>query len=384
MMLPDYNGGSIVNLMGSILKSSGGRSQYTPLRYLSPNELSRFRNVVLFVVDGLGFDYVLKHPRSVFSKYLRAKMTSVFPPTTAAAITTFMTGLAPHNHGLTGWYVHFKEFGGEIAVLPFVHRYGGMPLGAVNPNASRIFDQKSVFDRIKVKSYMIQGADIIDSDYTRAFAGRAKRLSYVSMNGLFRQLKHVIKLRGKKFVYAYWPEFDHVCHSFGKKSREAKTHFLELDKKLASFIKSARRTNTLIVITADHGHIDTTPARLIDLNMHSALWNSLVLPASGEPRTAYCYVRHSKARQFEQYVRKKLKHACRLYKSADLVRQNWFGLFKPHPRLHDRIGDYTLIMRENYVVRQHLLGKEPHYHVGNHGGVSAEEMFVPLIVIKPG
>ena len=74
---------------------------------------------------------------------------------------------------------------------------------------------------------------------------------------------------------------------------------------------------------------------------------------------------------------------CDLHRSDDLLRQGVFGLFEPHPRLADRIGDYALIMRDNYVIKDVLPGEKEKFHVGNHGGVSAEEMFVPLVVIRP-
>jgi hypothetical protein len=55
---------------------------------------------------------------------------------------------------------------------------------------------------------------------------------------------------------------------------------------------------------------------------------------------------------------------------------------RPEPRLFDRIGDYVLIMKENYIIKDFVLGETEKFHIGNHGGVSKEEMLVPLIVIE--
>ena len=76
------------------------------------------------------------------------------------------------------------------------------------------------------------------------------------------------------------------------------------------------------------------------------------------------------------------KHACYLYKSNDLIKKNYFGLFKPNKKLFDRVGDYTLIMKENYVILDSILGEKRCFHIGNHGGVSKQEMYVPLVIIK--
>jgi hypothetical protein len=70
-----------------------------------------------------------------------------------------------------------------------------------------------------------------------------------------------------------------------------------------------------------------------------------------------------------------------MFRSEDLIANNYFGLFEPNPRLFERVGDYVLVMKENYVLRDSLLGESRPAHIGYHGGVSQEEMFVPLVVI---
>jgi hypothetical protein len=105
------------------------------------------------------------------------------------------------------------------------------------------------------------------------------------------------------------------------------------------------------------------------------------MPLSGEPRAAYCYVRPEKIKQFENYVKTEFKKCCEMRKSEDLIKEKYFGLFEPNEKLKDRIGDYVLIMKENYIMKDLVLGEKRNIYIGNHGGVSREEMFVPLIVI---
>ena len=52
------------------------------------------------------------------------------------------------------------------------------------------------------------------------------------------------------------------------------------------------------------------------------------------------------------------------------------------PRLLDRVGHYALVMRENYAIKDWLTGERRYTHIGLHGGVSAAEMYVPLIVAQ--
>ncbi|HZA28524.1 MAG TPA: hypothetical protein VE735_02825, partial [Gammaproteobacteria bacterium] len=67
--------------------------------------------------------------------------------------------------------------------------------------------------------------------------------------------------------------------------------------------------------------------------------------------------------------------------SEELIKGGYFGLGPPHPRLQERIGDYTLIMKDGYVIKDWLPGEERYRHIGVHGGMSAAEMYVPLIVV---
>ena len=53
-MRPDYSGGSLVNLMASIVASRGGEAHHRPLRDLAAEKLRAARNAILVIVEGLG------------------------------------------------------------------------------------------------------------------------------------------------------------------------------------------------------------------------------------------------------------------------------------------------------------------------------------------
>jgi hypothetical protein len=65
-----------------------------------------------------------------------------------------------------------------------------------------------------------------------------------------------------------------------------------------------------------------------------------------------------------------------------LVLQGWFGLGPANPRLAERVGHYTLVMNDNYTIKDWIPGEQRYLTVGVHGGVSAAEMYVPLIVAE--
>lgn len=384
MYKPIYKDGSIVNLMSSVLKAYGCESKYEALKILKPDELRESKNIVLIVIDGLGYEYLTKYGKgTVFNNYLRGKITSVFPATTATAITTFVTGVAPQQHAITGWYVYLKELGLVSTILPFTPRCGGLSFSQIKINPKVIFNQKSVFEKIKANSYYIIHKDFLGSDYTVALSGRAKSRPFNSLTDFFRQIRRVLSsTKSKKYVYAYLHKFDSLCHEYGTKSAEVFAYFKNLNKKLIPFLKSIKGTDTTVIITADHGLIDTTKSRIIKLKEHPEFVDTLILPLCGDTRIGYCYVHPSKIKHFREYVNRVFKNCCELYRGEELIRKKYFGLFEPNENLFSRVGDYILVMKENYIIRDFVLGEDEYFPIGNHGGVSKEEMFVPLIVVN--
>lgn len=380
MIVPAYRDGSVVNLMSSVLRSYGVRSNYNPLSLLTTRELKESRTTILLVIDGLGYEYLRGYPDSFLFQHTRGALTTVFPSTTAACVTTFFTGLAPQQHAIVGWFTYMKELGQVVVPLRFASRGGATLDNVVNPQS--VFHLRSVFDCVGVRSYTIHPQDIKDSPYNIAFRGKAHPLGYSSLAGLFWQLKKLAGMRGRKFVYAYWPTLDSLSHKKGFSHRSVRRHFLELDKAVRAFASHISGMDVSLIVTADHGQVETRASERILLSDHPALAETLALPLSGDSRAAYCYVRPHKLKQFKKYVGERLGRMCRLVPSEELIRRGYFGAGKQGPRLNERVGDYVLLMKGNYIIRDFVAGEREHYHIGNHGGLSRKEMLVPLIVIK--
>ena len=382
MNKPNYLDGSIVNLMSSISGAFGTKHKYNPLKLLQPEELKNSKNIVLLVIDGLGYEYLTKKCKGSFlEKNTRGKITSVYPPTTGAAIPTFMTGLAPQQHALTGWFVNFKELGVVSIFFKFAPRAGGIPFSMFGINISNLLGLKGFDQTIKAKCYQV--TQFADTDFSQALSTNSKMLAYEAgdMRGFFSLIKKAINLgKARKYIYAYWPDFDGVGHETGMKSKKTKDHFKKIDKKVKDLVKNLKGTNTALIITADHGLKDVT--KRIFIEDHPKLKECLSTPICGDSRASYCYVRPSKVKQFEAYVKTKLSKYCYLYKSEDLVKQNFFGLYKPNLKLFDRIGDYVLISKEGNIIKDRILDQIDHNLVGHHSGLSDEELYVPLIVFK--
>ena len=382
MAFPDYHGRSLVNLMASLRQRFADQSgPYAPLQ-TTQLELTNYDQIVLLVIDGLGFHY-LKESLSWLKHHCLQDMTSVFPSTTAASITTFLTGVAPQQHGLTGWFTYLSTLAQVTTVLPFTPRGSKNLLSEQGIDIGKLYNHPIFFDALNTQSYIVSPHWILGSDFNRAHVGKATPVGYDSMDEMCSAIAHLLSSGEKqKYIYAYWPQFDHLSHVHGNGSEQVKQHFTQLSTALDRMLKQSRGRRSLILVTADHGFIDTTPEKMITVNDHPRLQECLRLPLCGEPRTAYCYLHPDKQEQFCDYVNNEFTDQIELVNSHDLIEQGVFGLGEPHPDLFNRVGDVTLMMKDNYVVKDWLESEERFFHYGVHGGTSELEMFVPLVVLQ--
>jgi len=382
---PDYSGGSIVNLMRSLGDACGAPpTTYPPLTSIG-DRLRHAERIVLLVIDGFGAELLRTiGGGTVFAAHQAGEMTSVYPPTTATAITTFMTGLAPQQHGLTGWFMHFRRLGAVTAVLPFIPRYGFEPLSDAGVEMGSLIDCPSFFDTIEGPSIILMPQAINDSEFSRLLGGGARRIPYPSLDEFASQLDRCCQgHEDARFVYAYWSEFDRLSHMHGPSSQVVADHLGALDKALTPVIEACGNSGTVLVMTADHGFIDSGPNERIDLADHPDLADTLSLPLCGEPRSAYCYVRPNRVAAFEQYVADELADYAHVVPSEQLLSEGWFGAGEIHPEFTARIGDYTLQMRERYTIGDRVAGERKVAMYGVHGGTATAELQVPLVLAGP-
>jgi hypothetical protein len=375
-MRPDYAGGSLVNLVASVVAARGGKPLHEPLRNFE-FPLSA-KNLVLLIIDGLGDNYLARHGEgSELGRRRRAALTSVFPPTTASAITTSYTGRTPLEHGLTGWFSYFGEAGCVSATLPFRSRGDMVPLAARGVSPDQIFTVPSLFGRLPVKSTVVTYRDIVDSQYNSVHCRGAERVAYANAEELVTQLERVVKASDeRKFVYAYWPHYDAISHRFGCHSRQAGREFETIDAAFGALLRRLAGTDTVVVATSDHGFIDVAPEESLELP--ASLASLLRFPLCGERRVAYCHVQTPG--DFLQKAKDWLGNKADVMPSRRLVDEGWFGPGEAHPRFDERIGDVAFVMRNHYTVKDWLPGEPRWLHIGNHGGTHEDEMMIPLIV----
>ena len=384
MYFPDYNN-CILNLMGSLARGLGGRTNYKPLSILTPDEIKKAKNVVLIIFDGLGYEYLMKYGKnSNLARHLRGKITSIFPAATTSCIPAFLTGSSTQEHGMPGWYTFLRETGTIAIPLTFMTRFGDFSL-AEKVEADKLFNLSPFSDKIKAKGYVLNPIEFYNSNFNVKCAGKSECIGYKGISDFFKKIEKIFKKKSnkRKFVYAYHPNPDSLIHEYGNEHKKVLREFKKIDREFSKFLKKLKNTGALVVVTADHGLITVPKNKWIDTHKIPKLKKFLRMPLCGEGRMAYAYIKPGMNKEFERFVKKKLRFCCELWKSEELVRKGFFGRGKIHPEFKNRIGDYALIMKDNYGIRDFMITSDVReQHLGRHGGTSKEEMFVPLIVVK--
>ena len=370
-MRPDYDGGSLVNLMASISLSLDGKAFHAPLRNFHP---VKTKNLVLLIIDGLGDGLLMKHGAGgELARRRRGAMTSVFPSTTASAITTSYTGRTPLEHGLTGWFTYFSEAGCVVAALPCRRRGENQHL------QEKIYSTSSLFESLPARSIVVTDERIAGSAYNVHHCRGAQVSAYKSVDELVSLVEAAVKSDdGRKLVYAYWPDYDAASHQYGCESPEALAALAQIDAAFGDLIRVLSNTGTTVIATSDHGFLDCPREDCLELP--PALAAQLRFPLCGERRVVYCHV-HAPD-DFLSRAKDWLGDRAQVFPSDFLVRDGWFGGGDPHPRFAERIGDVAILMNDGYTLKDWLPGEPRHLHIGNHGGASEAEMTIPLIMEK--
>ena len=384
--LPDYKDGSTVNLLASVIRSRGGKSPHKNLKGLNMRRLREARNVIYLVVDGLGVTQLerflnMGRGKQFFAKHPWRPISSVFPATTAAAVTTFATGASPAEHAVLSWYLNLHDLGVVTMILPAITRTGS-PLARDEFDLDAYLDLPSYMDTAKCRRGLISYGDIPHTRYSKAGTRWTNRMSAETLLGLERQIVSFVKKRRTKVAYAYWPEYDSSCHEHGVTHKKTDRHLRQIDESLARLVRKLQGTDTQLLVLADHGLIDAPVEQRIDLGAVPGFYGCLATITSGDARSVSCFVRPGKVKAFTELVNGKLGHACVCTPGETLLAMGAFGPGKPHKALANRVGDFFLMSRPGYAFTATLPGWEPKFHVAYHGGMSAEEVLVPLYSVQ--
>lgn len=383
---PDYRGGSIVNLLSSIVHALGGASPHPPLKALDPDSFRSIPRIVYLVLDGVGHDQLNRFMAAgggghFFSRHPFERITTVFPSTTAAAVTTFSTGATPAEHGVLSWHLHFHDLGLVGAVLPG-RTLTGTRMTRDEYNLRRYLGLPSYLSSLRRHKRLLSFGTLGESAYSNAGTHWNGYGAYRTLAGMERQTVRFAREGRRGVAYVYWPLYDTLCHAKGVRARETRSHLAEIDASLGRLTNRLAGTGTLLLVTADHGVVDSPPPKRIDLAAVPGLLDCLVLLPAGDGRQVSCFVRPGQVGRFHDVLARHLAEACVCITGEELLGSGLLGPGRPHPALRNRVGDYVLLARDDYAFQVAAFLTKAPIHNGNHGGLSSDEVYVPLYALR--
>ncbi|GAA0069568.1 alkaline phosphatase family protein [Clostridium sardiniense] len=360
--------------------------------------------VIFLLIDAFGWSFYEKYKndsrfmKKIEKKGVVSKITSQFPSTTTAHVTTALTGLPVYKHGLYEWFYYEKEVDDIITAFLFkearVNEYESLKNKNIDPKS--FLPSDNIFKELNgngVKSRVYQPSYINNSIYTNTMCNCAEIIGYEKYDDLFNRVYNDLKENyDKEYYYIYLPEIDSVAHEFGCNSEEFDLKVKEFLKNLDRFFENIEKDieDISILISADHGQIET------DLNKKNYL-NEIIpeiemylkrnekgelLSPTGYCRDLFLMVEDEYILKVKEMIEEKLKDVVEIFTYEDLFD---IGLFKEDSkRLNDRCPNLLLIPKENNNIWWYEEGVFDISLKGVHGGISKEEMEIPFLYYRKG
>jgi predicted AlkP superfamily pyrophosphatase or phosphodiesterase len=366
IVFPSYQQ-SILNLSNSLLAHYGAKTHHPTLPIVDEFLKKGYRNVLLVLIDGLGQANLdrLSDPHSLLHEHRIGTLNSVFPPTTVAATTSIMSGRSPIETGWLGWCQYVKEL--DKSVVFFTNKdYYDDEVAFDHNVADRYVPYDSLYRQIEAASPDVKTVEIFPAFRTPQHDTFQKQVDTALA---------MTKEPGRHFAYVYWDQLDSLMHEFGPGSIEVKHQLDQIEEGVAKLYEHLD-SDTIVLFTADHGQVDVCP---IDLTKYTALWDTLAHEPSIESRATSFFVKPGLEPHFESLFRLFFRDYFVLYTHEDVLQMELFGPGSPHPKISEFLGQYLAIAVDSYYFKTNRGRFEMK---GQHAGLCADEMLVPLIILR--
>jgi Type I phosphodiesterase / nucleotide pyrophosphatase len=350
---------------------------------------------VLFVyLDAFAWRFFERHARHPLIERLRTdglvlELRSQFPSTTAAHTTTLNSGLPVGVHGIYEW--HILEPSLDRLITPLMFSFAGDgardTLASSGLSADAVFPSETLHGRMTaggVRSVAVMPASFADSTTNRALLRGAETLPA-------RGVRHALELACSAladvpvYVSVYLPTFDAVMHRIGPDAPAAHAELVAL---LDAVHRALPRVppGTLVLLGTDHGMAAISPERTSYVNV---VWPELerhlrrgadgkALAPAGSCRDLFLHVLPGHVEEVASGLSERLADVADVVETRMLLDQDAFG---------SEVSDTFLARLAEVVVLPHPgeaawwlePGRFEQNFFGQHGGLSADEVEIPLL-----
>jgi Type I phosphodiesterase / nucleotide pyrophosphatase len=375
-------------------------------------------HVILLIVDAFGYDQLQTvmadgdapglsiacgSPQAFF-----IPATSVFPSTTATALTSAATAHAPAQHGIMGTRAYVREVGSIVNLLRWTP--GSAPSSTTYPDAqlnpSTFVPVPNLYMTLEaagvdvgiVNWHNFRGTSVSRFTTGSARAANEGYIGYLTpIDGLVQLRDRLLKLQDqsspektKSFTHFYIPTLDSAAHRYGPLSScyRAEVAALDFALKRELFEPLRGRSDIVLLLVADHGQRTIDPDKVLWLNHHPDLTKYLYAPVTGESQARFLHVRHGQEELAIDYIQTHLNDRFLAISKDKALHLGLFGLPEQPPteEMSDRMGDLILIPKNGWSCFQHVGETKPEdcqtTIVGIHGGVTRAEMLIPFLAYR--
>lgn len=397
---PAYHGLSILNVPASVANWLGAPGlPHPPVDLSELDELAGgARQVVVVLVDAVGLDAFERwiegragSLKPLVERGTLCALTSVVPSTTTAALTTLWTGRSPAEHGVVGYELFLREFGMVVNMInhapaSFDGEVGSLSRAGFDPNSflpmPTLGSHLSASD-VEAHAYLyyrIAGSGLSQMHYSDV-----ELHSWTGLADLWISIRQLLESDPKnpRLIWAYYGGVDNISHLHGPQSERAEAEFAGFaDSMMSNLIyrltPEARR-DTVLVLMSDHGQIGTRKDPHFELRNHPDLIRRLHLQPTGENRLAYIYPKPGQTEAVQEYIERTWPRSFKTLPSSHALQAGLFGPGEPAAVTPSRIGDSLAISQGEayfwWAAKENPL-------LGRHGGLTADEMLVPFLVVR--
>jgi hypothetical protein len=372
-LLPSYGGPCLSSLVPALTAVVTGRGGPPP-EWL-PASARPARQVVLLVLDGLGWEQLTAHrelaPTLHGADGADRPITSVVPTTTACALTSIATGRTPAEHGLVGY-----RLGGPDDQIMNVLKW---TLGTDRPRDARqlvpagAYQPFAAFPGTARRVPVVSKAEFGGTGFTAAHLGDSPLHGYVSPSSLPLEVSRLLTA-GEPFVYAYYDGVDKISHAHGL-GDHYRAELAAVDH-LVGGIAAGLPDGAVLVVTADHGQVE--------VDHHVVLIGRELMEGvrylSGEGRFRWLHARPGAAGDLAEEASERYRSSTWVVTREQAVDEGWFG-GPLRTGVEERLGDVALVPHAPIAFLDPADTGESALRA-RHGSLTPDEMLVPLLVLS--
>ncbi|MBT8216888.1 MAG: alkaline phosphatase family protein [Acidimicrobiia bacterium] len=355
---PDYAGGSLVNLIAEVEFRLTGTARTPRLHPEVAAGIPDAPSYVIVLFDGLGADQ-LQHPAAGLAADMIGRIDAPFPTTTTVSLATVATGLPPSQHGLLGYQLWMPNIEQVVNTIKWTTLWGE-PL---DYDTNDLLPTPNLWERLTsagIEPITVQPGHFAGSPLTQALYRGCRFEPVFTVEEVVSATIDLAAQPGR-LLFTYVPHVDFAAHVYGQDSREY-VDSLEVATGIWEGIAHRLPAGSVMIGTADHGHVDFPEARRVRLPKEIEEDRILY----GDSRAMF--VKGAESPAFADLP-------ATWIAAGEVL--DWWGPGPRHPAFDGRAPDGILLADDDAALLHSHSDKRL---IGHHGALSTAEREVPLLV----